>query len=45
VTPATERWIETRERILMQRDPMKLVREAIETERANRVIDAVLGGG
>jgi hypothetical protein len=45
VGPALERWIATRERIMMQRDPMKLVREAIETERANRVIEAVLGGG
>jgi hypothetical protein len=34
-----------RERILMRRNPMKLVLEAIEDEWTTRVIDAVMPAG
>jgi hypothetical protein len=40
-TAAAERWCATRERIMRRRNPEKLVREAIDMERANRVLDAV----
>jgi hypothetical protein len=45
LTPAMERFLETRERILMRRNLAKLIQEAIEAERVDRVIAAVLGGG
>jgi hypothetical protein len=40
-----ERFLATRERIMWQRNPAKLMREAVEAERVDRVIEAVLGGG
>jgi hypothetical protein len=40
-TAAAERWCATRERIMARHDPALLIREALEMERANRVLDAL----
>jgi hypothetical protein len=45
VTPAQERWFATRARIMIQRNLVQLIQEAIDNERSCRVIDAVLDGG
>jgi hypothetical protein len=36
-----ERFLATRKRIMARRNPEKLVREALEMERMNRVLDAI----
>jgi hypothetical protein len=40
-TAAAERWCATRERIMRRRNPAKLIRQALEMERANLVLDAL----
>jgi hypothetical protein len=40
-TAAGERFLETRERILARRNPMKLVQEAVQLARIGRVTEAI----
>jgi hypothetical protein len=44
VTAAEERFLATRERIMIRRNPVQLAREEIEGERVRRVIEATAGG-